>query len=317
VPAAVRFLVAATAALGPFLWAVANCAAEQPSQAIAGSGRVEERPITRLPSVAPVPPPHEIPAPAPLAVEEPAPVAAEQVEAVHPDPPEVTYWYQPAYWLPSKLWDASFEVGINGSEGNSEALSSRVGGTAARKTERYEFELDAIHNRAKTGGLETQNNALGTARLDWLLGDSPWTLFAIGTIEYDEFRAFDLRLAGNGGVGYQFIKNDFTKLAGRFGSGVSKEIDSADDDLKPEAVLGMDLSHKLTAKQSLQLKVDYYPDWSDFTDYRLQADFGWEVLLDEASNLSLKLGVLDRYDSTPGPRRPNDVNYSLLLLWKL
>ena len=43
----------------------------------------------------------------------------------------------------------------------------------------------------------------------------------------------------------------------------------------------------------------------------------WEVLLDEVANLSLKLSVSDRYDSTPFGRRPNDVDYGLLLLWKI
>ncbi len=40
-------------------------------------------------------------------------------------------------------------------------------------------------------------------------------------------------------------------------------------------------------------------------------------LLDEEANLSLKLSAQDRYDSTPNGLRPNDINYSILLLWKL
>ena len=34
-------------------------------------------------------------------------------------------------------------------------------------------------------------------------------------------------------------------------------------------------------------------------------------------NLSFKLSVIDRYDSTPDGRKPNDLDYALLLLWKL
>ena len=41
------------------------------------------------------------------------------------------------------------------------------------------------------------------------------------------------------------------------------------------------------------------------------------MLLDEATNMSLKLGIIDRYDSTPNGLKPNDLNYSLMLLWKL
>ena len=39
------------------------------------------------------------------------------------------------------------------------------------------------------------------------------------------------------------------------------------------------------------------------------------TVLDEANNLSLKLGVIDRYDSTPSGAKYNDIDYSLLLLW--
>ena len=46
-------------------------------------------------------------------------------------------------------------------------------------------------------------------------------------------------------------------------------------------------------------------------------DAGWEVLLSQAANLSLKIGVVDRYDSTPNGRERNDLNYTALLLWKL
>ena len=35
------------------------------------------------------------------------------------------------------------------------------------------------------------------------------------------------------------------------------------------------------------------------------------------TNLSLKVSAFDRYDSTPQGRRPNDLDYALLLLWKL
>jgi hypothetical protein len=47
------------------------------------------------------------------------------------------------------------------------------------------------------------------------------------------------------------------------------------------------------------------------------ADMGWEVVLVQPSNLSLKLSATDRFDSTPNGAEPNLVNYSALLLLKL
>ena len=65
------------------------------------------------------------------------------------------------------------------------------------------------------------------------------------------------------------------------------------------------------------MKVDYLPDWSAFDEYRIESKLSWEILLDEATNLHLKVGIIDRYDSTPGSSKPNDLDYALTFLWKL
>ena len=57
------------------------------------------------------------------------------------------------------------------------------------------------------------------------------------------------------------------------------------------------------------------PDVTDFLDYRLKSKASWEVLLDEETNLSLKVSLLDRYDSTPNGKKANDLDYTLTLLW--
>ena len=51
--------------------------------------------------------------------------------------------------------------------------------------------------------METQHNALLNMGVERGFGDSPWSLFGKVFLEYDEFKAFDLRAALNGGVGYK------------------------------------------------------------------------------------------------------------------
>ncbi len=220
-------------------------------------------------------------------------------------------------WFDPEIWENSIELGINGSEGNTQRLSFRTGSNLRRTTDTSVLAIDITYARTTANSIETQNNALLAVRHDWLFGESPWTVFAATTLEYDRFKAFDLRTAVNAGVGYQFIKNDATKLVGRFGSGFSREIGGPDDSYVPEAVLGIEFEHQLTKRQKLIAKSDFFPDWSDFAIYRIETTVGWEVLLDEEANLSLKVGVIDRYDSTPNGRKHNDFDYSLLLIWKL
>ena len=216
-----------------------------------------------------------------------------------------------------KIWDASFELGLNGGAGNADAFSMKTGAEFQRKTDRTTTLIDLSYARTTADSITTQNLAILDANQDWNLGDSPWSLYGKLNMVYDKLRAFDWRLVLNGGFGYRWIDNDITMLKTRLGSGVSREFGGPDESWVPEAVLGCDFERQLTKKQKLTLNFDLYPDLSDFSEYRYVAKGGWEVVLDEEPNLSLKLEASNRYDSTPQGFNPNDINYSMLLLWKI
>ncbi|HUG68413.1 MAG TPA: DUF481 domain-containing protein [Pirellulaceae bacterium] len=226
-------------------------------------------------------------------------------------------WILPNYWFNPVDWNGSVEIGISGTDGNSESASFRAGMKLKRKVKIHETTFDLTHVNTTANGRETQNNAIQNFGYERNFGETPWSFFIKESAEYDEFKAFDLRIAVNAGFGYKFIATEVTELKGRYGAGVSHEIGGPNDDWIPELVYGADFKRQLTKRQKLELKVDYFPEWGNFHNFRMVADLGWEVLLDEAHNLNLKLSVNDRYDSTPNGRRPNDINYALLLLWKL
>lgn len=230
--------------------------------------------------------------------------------------PEVS-WINPTTWMAGPAWDKGFELGINGSEGNAQALSLMTAGRIKRETDRSTWGIDIVYAKTESRNVLTQHYAFLNSRYDYKLGDSRWSLFNITRIEYDEFKAFDLRLAMNAGLGYNFIRTDTRKLTGRFGAGASREFGGTNEDWIPEAVFGADYEHKLSKRQKLSITSDYYPSWEDFRDYRLVTQASWELLLDEETNLSLKVGLLDRYDSTPQGLQPNDLDYFITLLWKL
>ena len=228
-----------------------------------------------------------------------------------------TTWFYPTAWLSGPAWEKGFELGINGSEGNAQAFSLLTAGRLKRETDRSIWGIDVVYAKTEANDVLTQHYAFLNSRYDFKLGDSRWSLFNITRLEYDEFKAFDLRLAINGGLGYDFIRSDTKKLTGRFGAGTSREFGGLNEDWVPEAVFGADYEHKLSRRQKLSITTDYYPSWEDFNDYRLVTQASWEWLLEEETNLSLKVGLLDRYDSTPLGLKPNDVDYFITLLWKL
>lgn len=227
-------------------------------------------------------------------------------------------WYRryPWLWVPMDGWTNSVEFGLNGSTGNSETTSIQTGADLKRETDVYTFSVDIDYQRTQAAGNETQNNGRLNTSFDRLLGGTPWSAFVKTGLEYDEFKAFDLRFNINSGLGYYWVRSESTTFVTRFGAGTSREFGGPDDSWVPEAVFGYEASHQLTERQKIKGQLEYFPQWDDFSSYRIVSDVSWEILLDGVDNLSLKLAATDRYDSTPQGLKPNDLFYSALLLWK-
>lgn len=243
-------------------------------------------------------------------------IAAGATAEVAPLADETQSWYEiPWNWV-TQGWKNHAELGLDGSSGNSRTLAFQTGLEMKRKTDRYTLALDFDYRKASTTGITTEDNGRLDLDYDRLFQDSKWSAFGKFGAEWDQFKAFDSRLNLNGGLGYHFIRTDDASFSTKFGAGASKEIGAPDDDWKPEAVFGATGEYQLNRYNKMKAKIDYFPAWENFSDYRVVSDIAWEILLDDADNLSLKLALTDRYDSTPQGAKPNDVYYSLLLLVK-
>lgn len=220
-------------------------------------------------------------------------------------------------WLEREccLWDGNFEVGINGSAGNNDSVNFRTGMNLKRDSKRTTLSLDLLYRRNNEEGELTANRLYGEGRNEWHFDKSPWTGYAHGLVEFDEFTAYDSRTSVDMGWGYKLWDTDSTTFIGRFGSGVSREWGGPEEKVTPEGVVGMELNHEFSERQKFTIISTYYPDWTMFDEYRLNTKADWQIVLDKAANLSFKLGVISRYDSTPNGADPNDLDYYLALLW--
>ena len=242
---------------------------------------------------------------------------------VIPEDPETGVWMP--YWFAQTLepwdkelkqWSGGVELGLNGANGNSEIFKVRFAGDGKRETEATVLSFDWLYNYATANGEESENRAILNGKQELLFADSPWSWFFTEQVIYDEFKAYDIRLALHTGLGYQWLKTKRTSLKTRVGAGGSWEFGGPNNDFMPEAVLGLDFEHKLTKRQKITAVLDFFPDLADFGEYRAQAKIDWEMLIDPDWNLTLKLGVLDIYDSTPEGANPNDVQYYATILWR-
>lgn len=247
--------------------------------------------------------------------EEAKQVAAEAAKAVAPPPPppatpeeaKLTFW---------EGWKGSVELGLSGSDGNTETFSGRGGFRLERLTDEMESRFTGSYSYATDNGEKSRSRGELFFRNDWSFKDSPWGFFAQGRAEYDEFQDWNWRLSAFAGPTYTLIRNDTTLLRLRAGAGVTQELGGSDDDLVPEALFGVDFSHKFTEHQSLFVNYEYLPSFENFTDYRMVTRAGYEIMIDPDSGLSLRLGLENRYDSDPASgQKKSDLDYFALLAW--
>lgn len=224
-----------------------------------------------------------------------------------PPPPPPTFF---------EGWTGSLEAGASGSEGNTENMTLRSGVGLERLTPEMETRFNAFYTFATDEGEKSKSRGEVSLRNDWLFKDSPWGFFAKGTAEYDEFQDWRWRLSGFAGPSYTVIQNDDTLLRFRAGAGVTRELGGSDNDLKPEALLGVDFSHAFTKHQKFFVTSDLLPSLDDFGEFRWNTKAGYEIMIDPEARLSLRLGIDNRYDSDPGPgSENNDLDYFALLAW--
>ena len=225
---------------------------------------------------------------------------------------------KPIRWFSPAHWDSSWEIGLNGSHGSADTNSFRTGLELSRETTDVNWDITLIYAKNQSDGVETQHNVLMYSINDWKINSFPgWSISTKTGVEYDEFKNFNTRFNINTGLGYLFIDSPISELRGRFGSGANREFGGDDENWQPEAVFGVDFSHQVSDKQNMSLVFDHYPSWGDFSDYRIVANFSWEMVINEKGDLSVKINVIDRYDSTSNGARPNDVGYALVLIWAL
>jgi hypothetical protein len=225
-----------------------------------------------------------------------------------PPPDPATFW---------EGWKRNVELGLNGSEGNTENLSVRGLVAGARTSSTMETKADIGYFYARDGSTKTKSRGEANLFNNWIFGDSPWGFFAQARLEYDEFQKWQWRASGFLGPSYTFIKDDRTLLRGRAGIGGAYEFGKdADEEFTLEAMLGLDWEHKLSERTKLYATIEYYPSLEDFPDYRLYGKAGIEVLVDPELGMSLRAGIVDRYDASPGDgRKRNDLEYFAALAW--
>ncbi len=215
-------------------------------------------------------------------------------------------------------WKHEIEAGLNGSSGNSESMNLHTGYTGSYKDANHGWKITSAYDKAKSDGTESRNQFFADLLKDWYWSDSPWFAFAQGRYDWDEFKDWDYRLSGSGGVGYEFLDDDTWYLAGRFGLGGNKTYGDINEEFTAEALLGFDAAWTISERESVDFKTTFYPSLEESGEYRNITTFNWKMSFSEQGNLAMKIGLINEYDSLAAPgTEKNDFKYNLSLVWGL
>jgi len=240
--------------------------------------------------------------------------AGEQVEAAQVEADQAAAEAEAAPEAEAKpdesTWKHRAEAGLSGGEGNDEFLNLYLRYVGKSETETDRWKADAAYFLNTDNGERSAHEFNAGLLKDWLFPETPWFLFAQGGVDYDEFADYDFRVTANGGVGYQLVENATLDVRLRAGAGIAREFGSDDESIRPEALLGGEVDWKITDNQTLTANTFIYPDLSDIGEYRITSEAAWEIRLNHADGMSVKVGLQNEYESEVDPgTKHNDLKY--------
>lgn len=208
-----------------------------------------------------------------------------------------------------KAWQRRFELGISGSSGNTNEQDFRAALLATRETDELRWRFDSRYRVQRSDYKSTRSDFTAALSRDWLFEGSPWFTFAAIRFEWDQFKDWDNRVIGSGGVGYEFLEREDFTLRGRTGASLSRR-SGVKDDLIPEILLGLESSWQISAAQELRWATAFFPSLDELGEYRSVSSLEWVVSLDEADGISFKLGLENEYESNVSrDTARNDLSY--------
>ncbi len=237
----------------------------------------------------------------------PAPAAAPIPAAQAPAATQVTAAAQPPQPVPPAKekgfigrfideWNVQLSIGANYRDSNVESTDINAGFNAFYEDTHDRWKINALFFYAKYDETKAREDLHIGLQKDWLFEGIPWFLFAQSDYDHDEFKSWEHRVGGHGGLGY-----DFKKLLGidaklRGGFGLTREFGGVEPDTRPEGLASSEINWQINKTHSVAGTVQYYPGLEEIREYRLRTTGDWTIKL--SPELSLKLGVWDEYDST-------------------
>lgn len=208
------------------------------------------------------------------------------------------------------LWAGFVDLGFARAQGNARTGTLNVSANASRVTSRDKIGVyfTSLNASSKVEGKSVVTANAMRGGVNYNLNVSPKAFaFATTDLEFDEFQSLDLRFSPAGGFGYHAYKGESLVMDLSGGAGLNKEFFSSGlRRTSGEALLGEEISYRLSGAASLRQKMVIYPNLSNGGDYRVNFDLS--ALTAIRKWLGWQFTVSERLLSNPAPgRKRNDI----------
>jgi putative salt-induced outer membrane protein YdiY len=212
-------------------------------------------------------------------------------------------------------WNWAVDLGLSGSQGNTDTLKLRTGLDLRYDTPDDVMILNVLYILNQANGGELENKGFGLLRNEMPIDDT-FGWYAQTAVEYDEFRTVDFRFASHSGLAFTAYQDASQLLRFRVGFGTAYESGGPVNEWLLEGQAGLDYEYRLTDRTKVTAAADYYPNVEAFGQYRVRVRASFDILLDPQTNVLLRLGAFNRYDSKPYGSQPNDLDYFMTLQFR-
>jgi putative salt-induced outer membrane protein YdiY len=222
--------------------------------------------------------------------------------------------------VPEPRWVSKLELGLNGSLGNTRSQGFIGGVVSDYKAPLHLWHFESRYFRKEEAGDTTQSRFYAVLRKDWFFEEgSRYSFFAEGRYDRDMFQPWSERGTAAAGVAYKFIQEERLKVGFKVGATATKEWGikqpGRDSDVRPEALLGVEMNWKMSDSKEFSAQATYYPDLSDTPEYRILASASIAFRLNATGTLNLRDGAEYEYDThSQDPFKRADIRYFLLLV---
>lgn len=214
-------------------------------------------------------------------------------------------------------WTSSIGFGFTQTSGNTNVTALSFTFQALDEMGAAKWSSNANLTYARTDDDETANKGGVRTQYDYPLTDRFFYFGKIG-VEFDKFADLDLRTSPGGGLGYILIKNDRVKLSARSGANAVTDFFSDDTrDTRGTFSYSEEFSYAILENSTLYQVFNAQNSFEGFGDYLLDGEIS--VTTRMSDRLSMKVSLLDKYDSTPlsAAFKKNDMTFITSLTYSL